>query len=126
MSAPHIARPMSNADDPVEVFSLAEFLSDEIMARGWTTADVAIRMKSKRGFADDLMIVDLILCVHNDNIMIGDDTFEDLGRAFGVSAEFLRNLDAIWKKYPDRRSSFTPSEALFGPTSRRALIRIVK
>lgn len=111
-----------------EVFPLAEHLADEMIARGWNTFDVAARMGgvTAKEIGMDLLIVDLLMCVHDDNLLIGDEEFHKLARAFDVSEEYLRNLDKVWRDHPDRRSPFTPPESLFGPVSRRALIHVVK
>lgn len=112
---------------PAEVFPLAEFLSDEILARGWTTTDVALRMGgTDEEIARNLLVVDLVMCVHRDGLLMSDKTFADLARAFEIEEHVLRSLDEAWRKWPDQRSEFTPPEAIFGPISRRALIRAVQ
>lgn len=113
--------------EPAQVFHLAEFLSDEIEAREWTTTDVAIRMGGTEDeVARNLLVIDLIMCVHKDGLLISDKSFSGLARAFDISEQFFRNLDAQWRRWPDRRADFTPPESIFGPISRRALIHIVK
>ena len=102
------------ARKPAQVFHIAEFLCEEIFARGWTTVDVAARMNTARGPARDLFIIDLLLSVHDDGLLLDDETCDGLGRAFGVSSAFLRNLDTLWREWPDRRSAFTPPESVFG------------
>jgi hypothetical protein len=107
--------------EPAEVFCLAEFLYDEMEARGWQTDDVAARM----GGADpwrDLMVLNLIMCVHKDALIVDDATFRGLARAFDVSEDMLRNLDAVWRRWPERRSAFTPPESIFGEVSRATLL----
>lgn len=106
---------------PAEVFCLAESLSDEIIARGWTTEDVAVRMCTSRGPAMDLLIIDMLMCVQDDGLLIDEETFDGLARAFDVDPQFFRNLHAIWTQWPDRRSPFEPPESIFGPTSRQAI-----
>ncbi len=109
---------------PAEVFCLAEFLSDELVARGWTTTDVAIRMGGN--VAKNLLAIDLIMCVQEDSLLIDDALFDDLSRVFEVDSAFFRNIDASWRKHPDRRQPFDPPDIIFGPLSRRAFIRAVK
>ena len=99
---------------PAQVFHIAEYLCEEILARGWTTADVGRRMKTSRSAEVDILIVDMLLCVHEDGLLLDDETCDGLGRAFGVNPTFFRNLDTIWRKWPDRRASFTPPESVFG------------
>ena len=108
----------STEHEPAEVFHLSEFLCEEILARGWTTEDVAVRMNTSRDSVRDLLMIDLLICVHDDKLLLDDETCDGLGRAFGVSSQFFRNLDETWRKFPDRRSPFTPPETVFGPTSR--------
>lgn len=112
--------------EPAEVFPLASFLADEMEARGWTTTDAAIRMggAAAHQVSMDLLCLDLLMCVHEDTLLVGDHMFTALAKAFDVPEQFLRNLDEIWRKWPAKRVSFTPPEALFGPVSRRALIRL--
>lgn len=106
---------------PAEVFCLAESLADEIIERGWTTEDVAIRMNTSRGPAMDLFIVDLLMCVQDDGLLIDEETFDGLARAFDVDPQYFRNLHAVWQRWPDRRNSFEPPGSIFGPTSRQAI-----
>lgn len=118
---------MSTADErvPAEVFCLAEFLCDEMQERGWKTEDVAVRMKTPSGAAMDLFCLDLVMAVQDDGLILDDELFSGIARAFDVSPEFFRNLHETWKRYPDRRSPFKCPEEIFGPISRRAMIRSV-
>ena len=112
--------------DPVEVFCLAEFLCDEMMARGWTTTDVAIRMGGDPDqVVKDLLVVDLLMCVHRDSLLPGDRLFDGLAKAFDVDSSYFRNLDAIWRSHPDKRVPFEPPESIFGPISRRMAFHVV-
>lgn len=106
--------------EPAEVFPLAEFLADEMTARGWQTEDVAVRMGGDRHVWRNLMCLNLVMCVHNDGLLIDDETFAGLAHAFDVSEEYFRNLDKMWREWPDRRSPFVPPESIFGPISRNA------
>ncbi len=100
--------------EPVEVYPLAEFLCEELQARGWTTSDFAKRMGNGRDYPRNKVIADLIMAVHKDGLTIDDDTFNGMAGALGVSSEMLRNLDAIWRKWPDRRVVFVCPESIFG------------
>lgn len=112
---------------PAEVFCLAELLCDEMLARGWTTEDVAMRMSGTVDeFAKNLLAIDLLMCVQKGKLLVGDRMFDALASVFGVDPMFFRNLDAAWRNAPaDRRQPFKPPEAIFGPISRRAAIRVV-
>lgn len=113
-------------NDAAEVFCLAEYLADEMQARGWKTEDVAVRMRTASGSALDLFMLDIIMCVPDEKLIIPEDVFDGLARAFDVNAEFLRNLHRTWLAHPDKRSPFEVPDDLFGPTSRRAMIRVVR
>ena len=117
---------VANDFEPAEVFSLAEYLSDELIARGWKTEDAAVRMRTKHGAAHDLFFLDIVICVPDEKLMIDDDGFAGLARAFGVNAQFLKNLHDLWMRYPDRRSPFEVPDSLFGPVSRRSIIHPVR
>lgn len=102
---------------PAVVYPLAEFIADEMLARGWTTRDVAVRMgwKTKEEFGIDCLALDFLLAVQDDGLVIGDEQFRKLSRAFDVSEEFFRNLHADWQKWPERRGIFVcPEEILSG------------
>ncbi len=100
--------------EPIEVYPLAEFLCDELQARGWTTSDFAARMDNGREYYRNKVIADLVLAVHKDGLLIDDETFDGMARALDISSEMLRNLDAKWRDWPDRRVSFECPESVFG------------
>ncbi len=112
---------------PVEVCPLAMFLCEEMEARGWKTDDVAIRMggATVSDIARDLLAFNLIISVQSDALILRDEDFDALSLAFGVSAEMFRNLDKAWRNHPDRRAAFTPPESIYGPASRRSMLRVV-
>jgi hypothetical protein len=105
---------------PAEVFPLAEYLADEMTARGWQTEDVAARMDGQE-FIKDLLCLDILMCVHDDQMLIGDELFGGLAHAFDVNEDYLRNLDRTWRENPDKRVPFKPPESLFGPISRSCI-----
>jgi plasmid maintenance system antidote protein VapI len=111
---------MMNTNEPAEVFHPAEFICEELLARGWTTEDVAVRMDGN--VIRNLIALDLYLCVHRDNLLLDDVTCGGLAKAFGVSSQFFKSLDTSWRSYPDRRVPFTPPEGVFGETSRNAFV----
>ncbi len=96
---------------PVEVYCLAEFLCDKMQERGWTTQDVARRMGGSNP-VKTLSTVELVLASQNDKLIIDDDTFAGLARAFGFNETLLRNLDESWRAWPDRRVRFTPPDSI--------------
>lgn len=98
---------------PAEVFHLAEYLSDEMIERGWTSQDVAMRMANGREYGINMFCLELVLAVDDDDLRIDDETFAGLAAAFDVSEALFRNLDANWRRWPDRRSKFEVPESLF-------------
>jgi hypothetical protein len=112
---------------PAEVFSLAEHLGDEMAARGWTTTDVATRMGgSAEAVAINILVIDLLMCVQDEKLLVSDDLFAGLAKAFRVTEQYFRNLHEGWLKHPDRRVEYDPPESLFGPISRRSMFHVVK
>lgn len=105
-----------DTDGPAQVFSLAEAIGDEMTARGWTTDDLAVRMGPD---PYNYAVAPLLLCVSSDGLKMTDDVFAGLARAFDVSEQFFRNLDATWRKWPERRSDYDAPDELFGPIAQR-------
>lgn len=101
------------APEPIEVWPLASYLAEEMEARDWTTDDVAKRMGGE--LWRDCLVVATLLSVQEDNLIVGDDTFIGLSLAFDVSEDLFRNLDQLWRDYPDRREPFEAPDRLFGP-----------
>lgn len=112
---------------PVEVYPLAMFLCEEMEARGWKTDDVAMRMGGKTAddIARDLLAFNLIISVQSDALVLSDEDFDALSLAFGVSTEMLRNLDSAWRRWPNRRVDFSAPDTIYGPASRRSMLRVV-
>lgn len=109
---------------PVEVFSLAEFLCDEMDARHWTTDDVAARMDDDAKVFENAMVIGLLISVVDPEMTIEDEIFRNLARAFSVSEGLFRNLDAAWRKWPDRVAPFAAPSHLFGPIVKGALTNL--
>ena len=110
---------------PAEVHPLASFVAEELQARGWHTETLALRMNDKRHFGQNLLAIDMLLAVQDDKLVIDDRLFDLMATAFGCSSEMLRSLDRQWRENPDQRVPFEAPDDLFGPLSRRALIRPV-
>jgi hypothetical protein len=69
-------------------------IQTEMVARGWTRDELAIRMGGDFGI--NRLALDLYLEIGPDekDLRIGDG--EDFARAFGVSAEFFLSLEKAW------------------------------
>lgn len=101
---------------PVEVFRLAEYLVEELQERGWKTGDLALRMPGDYGL--NLLCVEMLLAVDDDSLRIDDETFERMAVALDVNADMLRNLDRVWRDWPDRRSKYdAPNDIFTGGTT---------
>jgi hypothetical protein len=105
---------------PAMVFSLAEMLGDEMAARGWTIEDAGARM-SENGAARDSLILATMMSVQSDGLILTDDFFSGLSRAFDVSEDFFRNIHRQWLAHPSARQPYDAPDELFGPWLRVAL-----
>jgi hypothetical protein len=74
------------------VFHPAEFIYDELLARGWTTWAV---VQAAGGNEVDCCALDLYLCIQNPNLRIGG-VADTLAMGFDVSPELFRNLEQLW------------------------------
>lgn len=111
---------------PAEVWPLAFFLYEEFKERGWRTEDAVVRFggQSDVECSVNLCALDLCMVVHRDKLLIGDKLFAGLARALDVSVEYLENLDAAWRNNPSARVEWECPDDIFGPISRRSLIRL--
>lgn len=114
---------MSAELEPAEVFPLAEYLYDELKARGWTTEHCALHMgyKTDEEYGLDVLTLDFLMCVQEDGCLVGGDLFRKLALAFDVSEDFFRNIDKVWRENPDKRAKWECPEDIFGPGSRAAI-----
>jgi hypothetical protein len=98
---------------PAEVFPLAEYLADEMQARGWTAVDVARRMPGD--YAINIGVVNLTLAIQDDGLLFDGVSLQGLAAAFDVDPAFFANLHAVWLRYPNARAEFKcPEELLTG------------
>lgn len=112
---------MSDERGPAQVFSIAECLGDEMQARGWTTDDVAARYTADP-FDIPMAAFEIALLISVTKMgPLSKGCAERLSRAFDVSAEFFLNIDAVWQRWPDRRSPYSAPNELFGPIVRQGL-----
>lgn len=83
---------------PAEGFPLGVFLQEEMDARGWDEADVAVRMGGD-DVVKNLFLVQLTLAVHNPNLILDEKTACGFARAFDVSPAMFLNPDAAWRTF---------------------------
>ncbi len=95
---------MSNTDSiPAEIFPPGEFIRDELVARGWEQRDLADIMGRPERTVSELV---------SGKRAITPETAQQLGEAFGTSAQFWLNMEAAYRLWRLPK----PSEAV----SRRA------
>lgn len=85
------------SERPPIAYHPSVLIIQELLARGWTKADLAVRMGGDAGL--NLLALDFYLHVHDPDLRIGADGSRQLGEAFGVSPEFFTNLEAAWLAY---------------------------
>lgn len=83
---------------PAEVFPVGHYIAEELEARGWSDVDLARRMGGDNP-AVDLLCVQMLLAVHDPNLILDESTARKLARAFGTSHELFLNLDAYYRRY---------------------------
>jgi len=84
---------------PAETFPPGLFLAEELEARGWTSADLAMRMggATDHDIAVDQCSVDLLLHIHNPDLLMGEEMANKLASALGGGADYWINLDRAWR-----------------------------
>ena len=90
---------------PAEVFPPGEFVRDELEARGWTQADLAVILNKPLPAVNEII---------TGKKAITPETAQALGDAFGVGPEFWLNLESAY-----RLSLTTPSD---GNVAKRAIL----
>lgn len=83
---------------PAETFPPGLFITEEITARGWTTADLAARMGGDAAL--NQCKVDLLIAVPDKRLEMDEATAFGLARAFGTSPRLFINLDRAWRGLP--------------------------
>jgi len=82
---------------PAECFHPSEYIQDELDARGWTLDDLATRMGGDRALNRLSLSLYFTVGPGEPDLLLGDCI--DLQRAFGVSAQFFRNLEKSWRDW---------------------------
>lgn len=86
---------------PAESFHPAEYIEDELQARGWSYADLAQRM-GMDDFDLHLCEIDLYLTRH-PGLRMDQQFAESIGRAFGTGAETWLGLEKSWLEFVERQ-----------------------
>jgi len=80
---------------PAEVFHPSEMIADEIKARGWSLAELAVLMGGD--FGKTLCALDLYMAVagskYEKQCWMGDEMITGLARAFQTSKDVWENLE---------------------------------
>ena len=76
---------------------VSDFIQEELDARGWSRADLANAM-GMECCVRNMLVLDVLFEVGptHPNCRLGRETAERIGGAFGVSADFLLNLERAW------------------------------
>jgi len=80
-----------------EVFPVGDFIKEEMEARGWGLGDLINRMGGD--ILVNALTLDLIVNVHDRDILLGEVTARELGKAFGTSEEYWLGLDRAWREH---------------------------
>ncbi len=83
---------------PAQVFSLAQYLGEEMDERGWTSWDVGSRMggENEDQKSQDAFVVECILSVLDGSLKWTPELYRQLERAFSVSEGFFERLNQPW------------------------------
>jgi plasmid maintenance system antidote protein VapI len=84
----------STKRQPAEVFHAYEFIEEELLTRGWSLHDLAQKMGGDVNVNEASL---QLLSLKNPDIFVGEESAQQLGRAFGVSSEYFLTLDQIWR-----------------------------
>jgi plasmid maintenance system antidote protein VapI len=88
------------ASDVPELTHVAEFIEEEMAARGWSLRDLVFNMrryKSEHDWAVNMLAVEMFMSVREPSVIIGDMA-EEFATAFGASADLFTNLHESWRK----------------------------
>lgn len=107
------------ATQPADTFHPAEYIRDELVERGWTTDELVLIHAG--GEWRDLMALNLYMCVQSPRLSMGDLP-NILALGFGTSEEMWANLDAAWRKAPDRSEKVEMPDSIFGEVSRGSIV----
>jgi hypothetical protein len=89
---------------PLMVWPLASYLAEEMEERGWRATHVAARMNGQ--YSKNIIVVNLLLAVQRDDMIIDNETIQNIAHAFGVSAQMLSQLHEEWLRWPAARQEF--------------------
>lgn len=101
-------------ETPATAFHPADYIEDEMRARGWSRDDLARRMGDD--FATERLALDLYLETRDGGLRIGEDGAAQLARAFGTSAELWVRLERAWLASRERRAAVPRPRATPGGT----------
>jgi len=80
-----------------EAFPVGYFVRDEMVARGWSSTVLALRMGGD--VVKNELVVDMLLAVHDPNLILDETAAAGLARAFGTSKDYWLNLDRAWREW---------------------------
>lgn len=74
------------------------YVRAELEDRDWSLDDLALRMGPPEDFGINRLTLDFLLVMDpQEGLLVGEETSERLGKAFGTSPDFFLNLDKEWQ-----------------------------
>lgn len=74
-----------------------EFIHEEMEERGWDLRDLARHMGGDA--AHNKLALEILDACREVDVLLGEETAEQIGRAFGTGAEIWMNLDKTWREH---------------------------
>lgn len=74
-----------------------EFIYEEMEARGWDEWELARRMGGDP--AHNKLSLEILDACRDVHVLLGEDSAEQMSRAFGTGAEIWLNLDKTWRDH---------------------------
>lgn len=82
---------------PAEATHVSEFIREELEARGWSRQEVYERLGYDK---IDCCAFDLLMDVHDRNLLMDKKLSEGLGDVFTVDADLFQRLHDAWRNHP--------------------------
>lgn len=89
---------------PAEATHPSIFINEELEARGWSIADLAMRMPGDFGINSVALEFYLTIGPDEPGLRMGDCA-EGVSRAFGVDPDLFGNLERTWLQHPATKAA---------------------
>lgn len=113
MPAKLILVPRDEPRCPAEVFHVIDFIYEEIEARGWDMWQLAVRMCPDPVTEETVLRIKLsleFLETKSPGLIVGEESAEQLARAFGTGKQIWLNLDKTWQQHNPYRGDVRASD----------------